>query len=1788
MATDTIGTFEDFLRDTANMPVVSGGDIEVAPIDQTGSADVVGTFEDFLRDTATMPPVVSKTDIESARDTEIGTFEDFLRDTAAQEMAAPELPEIEPTLPPPSLPSIGVDANLVQTEETARAQLAQEFAWLDNPFKSKDPWVQDVIDQMGMVWRSTEMLPSDKLARLHKLKLAAQGGMRAEQSIIDAEAAAAPTAKESMFLEESTSGDILRTVGSAATSIERMANATAQGIAEVATLGQADMDWFKENETEIAQQAAGLMNEIAAQGGEAAAVAQTLGEQLLVTALRLAAVGKIPKSPSAIINHLRLPLLTAATEPGGIAKRSKSALRMLLLSSTPFAAKPIAALTGATGAMQPIVTGLLDAGLNIGLSNLFGYYDWDNPRNWIPALATDILFAAGTAGEVREAQKIAQEAKASYTKLVGEEQAKADFAKAEQERAAREAAKPQSQQMAEAAIREVEAEANRLATEQTTESVPAEMRDKLLPAKTEESKAVEESISNIRPMEVKDAIQEREAEKIPKMETPETLPRVEAEIRAADTTKKGSEVAGEAKPAEITELEAKLPTEPSGTLYKQSTTIHAIEQLKQKRLSSWRGFVSVSDQPIDSKDVEGAIRIVFKDKGQFQRPETSLEHEHELVAKGDVPISPSDIIEFQAKRPEIAKAFKEFLPEEYKHIPIRDTFEDVRPRPSLATKLPTKLKEEAPPTVAKTAEAKIEESEKVLETNPVIAIQKAAEAHNELVRPLSIKELSEMSKDNLKTLAQKYKVETTGMAREPSQTELATAIARAQRREAQYEQTGRIEPIQNIEDRIRRMNTTLGVKKSMTPQDREDFARKWGQAEGQLAGLMAGVKEGALSERKIFDMARRENKKMTDVMKRNLTDLSKSLPKEDRDMLGKPIGEVTSFKDYQKVVGKIYDKLEGAERQTALKEIGDVVSAFRREKVTPEIKLAMLQEMASKVKTISEGESDRLNSVFENINSGLARLGIRDIGDPKDISQALLRHAKTMNMDEISTLRDNLAILKAMSDKTVQAKIKEEQEATEKRVSDATETISKATPSRAITFDLGGLSRFARSAVVNLYTRLDILDGGDRNGIHNRTIRKSLQAGTHTYDDIINKCNDVAQQITDIVDRGWGGRKQNIKVGEKELTMTNYEKVSLFLTSLRKKGLRDLTTHGIKHRETGQKPYVFTMDDVNRLWQSMTDQELYVAKLFAKGVKDILTPAQQKAYRELNYHDIPNMEDFYWRTFADKDILSETKGKEKYSVEDVGWLKPKTGGRPIVFNDAMDTFIKLAEQTGRYAGFAKPMRQIKAMLNNTKYKESVADKFGSQFYDELAEHIQRIEGRNRSVSDVERVALWGLRNISSSFINANPRTIIKQLPSLINTWEYGIPLKYVLRNLNTIVPEDEMFSNATLKRRYREQMMERETAEAAGTRGRLRSARRWMGGGIQRADRLAISRAWAATKDYLANEKGLKGDELLRQTSEMMSDIVAQTQPTSDALNQTLMQSEKGVIPKMFTLFSSQRSKWNNMVLSRAVQVANAKSPEQKAEARKALATALILYGGNAAIMSGLDVGFVKGWRKLLSTIKGHLNLGKVDDAESTQEQIVRAMEKNFMGMFPAGNELFQLIDNWRSGGPKGVKQAMTMGRFDSALESGIRDISKSMLDLFDSDKELADHIFNFIIACDRLTGLGIGVPAKYVKEAMTPEQTITRWQESNWKIMRRAMLTGKRTYDQMGEWIKASDFPEPTALKYTDRFFRIVIDECEAGKISEQEARRIIRKYRVTGAQEIKYLTSLQRATTKVKKQGD
>lgn len=1514
-------------------------------------------------------------------------------------------------------------------KEPIRKQLDDEFSWLNAPPKIKDEYAKQTLEQMVGLWHSN-IEPERKLELLRKWQKGAARFAGSETSLLEAEREALPGVREQVFREETVVGDTLRTLAGAGTEITGMVNAAIKGIADITPfMPESVRGWLKENESDIAEQSALIMDEISNQGGMPALVAQRVGQEALTTALRLLVMRKLPSTQikNRLYSALRFGMITAITTPGSVEDRAKAAGRAVILMSTPIGAKGVTSLLKITGRALPYARFAVDAGLNVGLGYLFNSsrYDFSQPDVVIPTLITDVLFAADTG--IDAAKELTEKARL--------EKIKADATYVKEQYIAQEGKK------AEEAFKKAEATKEQRITESDVKKSREQMTAEL-------------------------------QEEINKLLPPEPPTRVEVP-----------------KP----------------------------EQQKTPLL------------------LEEADKLSARQTSERMEPETRPQREE--------------------SRPEATKMIGERLPDE-----------TVKPEPPTRIELPkTPMPEQRESKVKRI----VDNAEKNKTDNVIQASKDIIKAEIEIAKPYDKKTLQNTSTDRLVKMAKDMDIDTDTMERKPTKEELVREIIIKDKRLRQEEVDGIVKPLSPLSKEYQsRIRNALGIKKPLTPEQRQKKIVEFATAEGIAIGKSMGVKEGMLTQKKAMQQALREKTKTAKVYRKDLQRMANALPKEDaKNMLAK-INLVNNFKDYEKIANQIAERAGTVERRDALKSIHGDIQAFRQGRVTPAIREAMTEEIASKIGL--SAQFNTVKSAQKNVDDIVRRFDIKDISNPKELSKELERVAKDMSPDTLAELRDNLAILKAASDKTVKAQLEQDEAIRVSNVKESVDIVSKAAPLRLLFLGkerpnetqaarslprktIGKATEILRLAIPNIYSKVKILDAGKSGNIHQKILIDNFRQGTMKAAEIKVRGDDIFNEISSIMPQKWSMKPVEIMVHDKatgkptKIKMTQDERLSLFLTASDPKGQIGLAENGI---DKGR--YVLDAGDISKLQDSMGERELAIATLTRRLLDQNLSDVKN-TYLKLNKFDMPGLRDNYWRTFAEKDLIREPNKSGHFNVEDVGWLKPKKGGRPLKIAPYTHVLKQLINETANYVGYADALRQAKGMLNDTAWQKSVSDKFGQSFVENIAEHIKNVESKPFVGNIVDRFFTRRLNNISSSYVKMNLGTILKQPMSSINMIQCNVPVKYALKHMFDMYSIKELGKIPYLRRRFSENTFEREIAEEFNS---LTKAEKTAGQGLKFGDQKGISPIYGAVREWLTKESGLTGKALDDAIADKVVDITMRTQPTSDIMNQTSLQQMPGALARVTTLFSSYRSKLiNEMLLSPAIELANAKTPNEIKEASSSLDSGIILL----AIAAGCDatinelrkrgrIQLIQGVGELSQQVKAKMagveipeseKIGKIVSPTDIKNDISIGMIKSLVGLVPLGREAWEIGSTMTHASRFGTRQAISMGRLEGALESGLKDIGVGFFGIFDDKLDAVQKIEAAALALDRWRGGGWSIPLKDItdvaKTIITPEYA-RKYQDWNFADKLNQFKTGKTNWDDVMEYIKFMQLPTKQYDEYVKK----------------------------------------------------
>jgi len=227
----------------------------------------------------------------------------------------------------------------------------------------------------------------------------AKNAAKADAELIAKQAELAPSVGELMLGEDSTSGDILRSVGSVASGVGNLLPSTIKGVLDLPGIkqtlgntaaGKLVSDWAGKLEGNKAE----LVSEISQRGGKGAEFSQNLANMMAETAANLAVLGvsKVFSGGTKLVPNLKaagkMAMLAFAQTPGTVAEKSKAAALMGAFALTPIPASkmPKDWMAKAVNIVE-----------NLGLSEISGKgLTSDTPwTQKIPQALLDTLFGIG-------------------------------------------------------------------------------------------------------------------------------------------------------------------------------------------------------------------------------------------------------------------------------------------------------------------------------------------------------------------------------------------------------------------------------------------------------------------------------------------------------------------------------------------------------------------------------------------------------------------------------------------------------------------------------------------------------------------------------------------------------------------------------------------------------------------------------------------------------------------------------------------------------------------------------------------------------------------------------------------------------------------------------------------------------------------------------------------------------------------------------------------------------------------------------------------------------------------------------------------------------------------------------------------------------------------------------------------------------------------------------------------------------------------------------------------------
>jgi hypothetical protein len=243
----------------------------------------------------------------------------------------------------------------------------------------------------------------------------------------------------------------------------------------------------------------------------------------------------------------------------------------------------------------------------------------------------------------------------------------------------------------------------------------------------------------------------------------------------------------------------------------------------------------------------------------------------------------------------------------------------------------------------------------------------------------------------------------------------------------------------------------------------------------------------------------------------------------------------------------------------------------------------------------------------------------------------------------------------------------------------------------------------------------------------------------------------------------------------------------------------------------------------------------------------------------------------------------------------------------INLKDIFEVITRQRDIASKYAAYAPMVRDFNLVFRSPKLKNTLQMEYGVEkngksvvenYVDDLLRDLQG--NKPQSDSGVEAAVRKIRTNVAGALLAFRLTTPLMQMASYPRALAHISPqnLAKAVR-MNGGFEEAMKWNMRAYARRYTG--IDREIADNRNKR-LIRAGM----AGIQKMDELVTGRLWNATKLQTAQETGLRGDELLTETSKRFDDVL-DTQGGYTMADLSMTSRTQSELAKMFTIFSSDK-----------------------------------------------------------------------------------------------------------------------------------------------------------------------------------------------------------------------------------------------------------------------------------------
>ena len=401
-----------------------------------------------------------------------------------------------------------------------------------------------------------------------------------------------------------------------------------------------------------------------------------------------------------------------------------------------------------------------------------------------------------------------------------------------------------------------------------------------------------------------------------------------------------------------------------------------------------------------------------------------------------------------------------------------------------------------------------------------------------------------------------------------------------------------------------------------------------------------------------------------------------------------------------------------------------------------------------------------------------------------------------------------------------------------------------------------------------------------------------------------------------------------------------------------------------------------TREDVETIMQSpMVPKEV---KALAAKLHEYVNTKEKEALnrssREQTGFDKATREG-YWPEnveFTRTDPDAMMREYERRLAENWGHYKPRRARKgKLRFSDGLRDFFSVVTHNAAYIGRNEPIKNALRLVGSKQFETAVknayGNKVGTAVLGKMRDRYRQLMGLGfEHQSGIDKLASKLMRNFTKGNLGLNEAVALYQALSVI-TMNAEVDMKHIIKGsalsaVNAAQTKEEIKEYSTM-------LYNRIRGGAVGivTPG-VTASGMWSfyGAGPGVSERIGMKPIkWMDMRTVLAGwniaksemqEKGFKGEELLRKTAERTEEIFEKTQPTDDILTTAnfIAESRQNIWKKMFVMFSSVITK-NYNVTARALSDLKAGTISKRVAAQRIAVSMIIPSILVSLVKMGLD-----------------------------------------------------------------------------------------------------------------------------------------------------------------------------------------------------------------------------------------